>query len=388
MHRPSHILPIIVFSQFAATALWFATNAVIADLQLAWQLEGDWTGTVTTAVQLGFIVGTLLFAFLSLADRFSPRLLFLLCAVAGALANSAPIVMPSGIATLLISRFATGFFLAGLYPVGMKIAAGWFQQGLGKAIGYVVAALVLGTAFPHLLKSLGANLPWATVMGAVSLLTLFGGIVLFWCVPDGPYARQGAPFNPRALVVIFSSPTFRSSAIGYFGHMWELYAFWAFLSWILSAHFLHQSVTTADISLWSFLIIAAGSVGCAGGGMLSTRWGSARVAAGQLSISGICCLLSPLLFFAPTPVFLLFMLLWGVTVVGDSAQFSALNAATAPPDYVGSALTIVTCIGFAISILSIELVDFLTRQIPPNQLFIALAAGPLVGLRALRPLLE
>lgn len=388
MTRPSHILPVIVFAQFAATALWFATNAVIGDLQQAWGLPGDQTGTITSFVQLGFISGTLVFAFLNIADRFAARGVFLVCAIAGALANGLLTVAPESMVYLLASRFATGFFLAGLYPVGMKIAAGWFNQELGKAIGFVVAALVLGTAFPHLLSALGAQLPWKTITLLVSALTISGGLLLYWLVPDGPYSRQGAPFNPTALVTIFRSAKFRSSAFGYFGHMWELYAFWAFLPLLLSAHFLLNQNTDANISAWAFLAIASGSLGCALGGIASQRFGSAKVAAVQLGISGTCCLLSPLMFFAPTPVFLAFILVWGITVVGDSAQFSALNAATAPPDYVGSALTIVTCVGFAISIVSIELIDWLSSQLSAANLFIILALGPALGLVALKNLLR
>jgi MFS family permease len=178
MTRPARILPLIIFSQFTGTSLWFAGNAVIGDLQLAWGLGTQALAYVTSAVQLGFICGTLLFAILVIADRFSPRRVFFCCSLAGALANIALLVAPPGLETLLLLRFATGFFLAGIYPVGMKIAAGWYQQGLGRALGYLVGALVVGTAFPHLIRSSGAELPWQQVIAGVSILALGGGFAM------------------------------------------------------------------------------------------------------------------------------------------------------------------------------------------------------------------
>jgi MFS family permease len=185
--RPAHILPVIIFSQFTGTSLWFAGNAIILDLQQHWGLAQQSLGHVTSAVQLGFICGTLLFALLMIADRFSPRLVFFYCSLAGALANIALLFVPQQLTFLLILRFATGFFLAGIYPVGMKIAAGWYAQGLGRALGYLVGALVLGTAFPHLVRSSGAELPWQQVMLVVSTLAIAGGFVMLLT----PFSRLG-----------------------------------------------------------------------------------------------------------------------------------------------------------------------------------------------------
>jgi MFS family permease len=194
MTRPARILPLIIFSQFTGTSLWFAGNAVIGDLQLAWGLGTQALAYVTSAVQLGFICGTLLFAILVIADRFSPRRVFFCCSLAGALANIALLVAPPGLETLLLLRFATGFFLAGIYPVGMKIAAGWYQQGLGRALGYLVGALVVGTAFPHLIRSSGAELPWQQVIAGVSILALGGGFAMLY--PTGLICRA-APLSTR-----------------------------------------------------------------------------------------------------------------------------------------------------------------------------------------------
>jgi len=382
-HRPAHILPVIVASQFAGTSLWFAGNAVLGDLQQAWGLAPDALGYVTSAVQLGFICGTLVFAFLAIADRYSPRLVFLLCALAGAGANLGVLAADGGLTPLLACRFATGFFLAGIYPVGMKIAAGWYRTGLGNALGFLVGALVLGTAFPHLLKALGQSWPWEWVLAGVSLIAASGGLLMYLLVPDGPNLGKGSKFDPRALAAVFASKGFRASAFGYFGHMWELYAFWAFVPVVLVAR-----APEFNVPLWSFIIIAVGALGCVVGGLLSLRAGSARVAQVQLAASGVCCLISPLLLLAPPPVVLAFLIFWGIAVVGDSPQFSALNAANAPRESVGSALTIANCIGFAITIGSIQLLNTVSGALPVEYLFLLLAPGPALGLLALRPLLR
>ena len=386
MTRPARILPLIIFSQFTGTTLWFAGNAILPDLQQHWGLAQQSLGHVTSAVQLGFISGTLLFAFLVIADRFSPRLVFFYCSIAGALANIALLFAPQQLTWLLILRFATGFFLAGIYPVGMKIAAGWYAQGLGRALGYLVGALVLGTAFPHLVRSGGADFAWQQVMLVVSTLAVLGGFVMLMLVPDGPHLPKGSVFHPDALKIIFRSCRFRASAFGYFGHMWELYTLWALIPLLLLTYSSKYNIAL-NVPLWSFLVIASGFIGSVVGGIVSARFGSARVAAVQLAISGTCCLLSPLLFNSSTPLFLGFLLLWGITVVGDSPQFSALNADNAPREYVGSALTIVNSIGFLITIFSIQLAGAMLAHIGAQYIFLLLLPGPVIGLWMLRPLL-
>lgn len=360
---------------------------MLEDLRLAWGIPAQSLGHLTSSVQLGFIAGTLLFAFLAIADVFSPRRVFLACSLLGALCNAGAALLAADLGGLLAWRFATGFFLAGIYPVGMKIASGWYQRGLGNALGFLVGALVVGTAFPHLLAGLGTSLPWQTVLLAVSGVAALGGVLMWACVPDGPYLARGAKFNPRALAVVFRAPAFRASAFGYFGHMWELYAFWAFVPFVLRAH-AETAGVPLDVPLWSFAVIAAGFAGCTLGGLASLRVGSAPVAFAQLGASGACCALSPLFFHAPTSLFIAFLLFWGVAVVGDSPQFSALNAAHAPRALVGSALTIGNCIGFAVTIASIQLLNALAAPLGAAWLFLLLLPGPLLGLLALRPLLR
>lgn len=384
---PARILSAIIFSQFTGASLWFAGNAVLPDLQRLWGLSSDALGYMTSSVQLGFIGGTLVFAVLAISDIFSPRKIFLVCSITAAFFNACVYLFADGFVLLMVFRFLTGFFLAGIYPVGMKIAAGWYQQGLGRALGYFVGALVLGTAFPHLLKAAGHSLSWSSVILSVSAIAAFGGLVMYVLVPDGPYLAKGAKFDPGALKVIFQSRDFRASAFGYFGHMWELYAFWAFVPVILAAHLGSGTVMRLNIPLWAFIVIGAGFIGCAGGGLLSGKFGSARVASGQLAVSGVCCLLSPFIIDFPTPVFLFILMIWGIAVVGDSPQFSTLNALNAPKALVGSALTIVNCIGFSITIVSIQLLSYANDFIDTRWLFLILAVGPIAGLYAMRPLI-
>ena len=385
---PRRILPVIVASQLAGTSLWFAGNAVIGDLQRDAGFPAEAVGAITTAVQMGFIAGTLVFAFLALADRFSPRRIFLLCALLGALCNAAVYLIGPLYGPLLLLRFATGFFLAGIYPVGMKIASGWYDRGLGNPLGFLVGALVLGTALPHLIRALGQELPWQAVMLSTSAIAAGGGWLMYAFVPDGPHLRRGGRFDPKAFVTIFQSADFRASSLGYFGHMWELYAFWAFAPAYLAAHHALAAASPAAVSLWTFLTLAAGAVGCVAGGLISLRLGSAKVAFAQLGSSFLCCLLSPLALALPLPAFLAFLLAWGVVVVGDSPQFSALNARYAPSHLVGSALTIVNCVGFSITIASIQLLTSVVAHAGVGYAFLLLAPGPVVGLLAIRRLVR
>jgi len=382
--RSSWILPVIIVSQFTGTSLWFASNAVLGDLQQAWGLGDAALSYMTSSVQLGFISGTLIFAFFTISDRFSPRSVFFICSLLGSLSNLGIYLAADSLVSLLWFRFITGFFLAGIYPVGMKIAAGWYRQGLGRALGYLVGALVVGTAFPHLLKSTGQSVPWDNVILIISGISMVGGILMRLLVPDGPYLAKGTRFNPRAFIIIFQSKDLRSVSFGYFGHMWELYTLWAFLPVLISAY-AAESGQPVNVAFWSFCVIAVGGLGCIIGGHLSLTLGSPAVAFFQLFLSGICCLLSPIVFHAPVEIFIGFLVLWGIMVVGDSPQFSTLTAQTAPGELVGSALTIVTSIGFFITILSIQFTNFLINFLGPQYIFLFLVPGPIFGLANLWP---
>lgn len=384
---PSYVLPLLVLSTLMASSVWFAANAVIPALtaEIGQTISA---GDITTAVQFGFIVGTFTFAGLALADRFSPCRVFLVSCVFAGLCNMGVAQMPDSGIAVLAARFGVGFFLAGIYPVAMKIAFSWYPKGLGIALGFLVGALVLGTAFPHLVRALGQDFSWRLVIYITSGAAVIGGLVVGILLGDGPNRGKPGALHPLALIDAFRQPDFRASASGYFGHMWELYTFWAFVPLWLGAYATQHQLVDFDISLWSFWIIAAGALGCVGGGLITPKCGPARVAGVQLFISGMLCLLSPLLFMLPPTAFLLVLLIWGVTVAGDSPQFSTLNALNAPSHLAGSALTIVNCIGFTISIISLQVVEALLPLLATEWLFFVLVPGPLLGLISFRRLLH
>ena len=375
-----------MLSQFAGTSLWFVGNVILPDIQQHLELGKGALGNITSFVQFGFIAGTLVFAILAIADRFSPSKVFFVSSLIAAAANLSIVWFNTNAFQLMLFRFLTGFFLAGIYPVGMKIAADWFEKGLGKALGYLVGALVLGTAFPHLLKVSSLQLSWEKVLLFTSVFAAIGGFLIFLFVGDGPFRKQSQQFHLRNIVRIFHSKDFRAAAFGYFGHMWELYTFWAFVPVILV---MNENSKSISVPLWSFIIIGIGCFSCIAGGYLSNRIGSARVAFISLLISGLCCLCSYLFIEASSTTFLPFMLLWGITVISDSPQFSALVAQTAIPEIKGTALTFITSVGFAITIGSIQLLDWMFNNVDLKyRIFIVLCFGPLFGLIALYRLVK
>ncbi len=387
MKNNSYVLPIIVVAQFACTSLWFAGNAVIGDIIQTFSLPSNALGNIISAVQFGFIFGTLVFAIFTISDRFSPSKVFFAAAVAGALFNLLIFVQGSYF-TLIGSRFLTGFCLAGIYPVGMKIAADYHEKGLGKALGYLVGALVLGTALPHLIKGFTLGLPWEYVLFSTSILSVIGGISVIILVPDGPFRRSSSQPDFTAFLAIFKQPRFRAAAFGYFGHMWELYAFWTFVPLILAHYQLLHPDFMNNPSILAFVIIAIGGVGCVAGGYLSLKIGSSKTAFIALAISGICCGISPFLYEMPLGLFLTILLLWGMAVIADSPQFSTLVAQNADTEVKGTALTIVNSIGFFITIISIQLLTLLMELVAFEYLFLALSVGPVFGLFATRYLVR
>ena len=386
MKIDARVLPVIVFAQFCCTSLWFASNAVMPDLVKEFSLTVEALGHLTSAVQFGFILGTLSFAFLTISDRFSPSRVFFLSAMLGAIFNAGILFNHNSFFSLMIFRFLTGFSLAGIYPVGMKIASDYFDKGLGRSLGYLVGALVLGTAFPHLLKEISGNidLQWRSVIYFTSGLALLGGILILVLVPNGPY-RSGLQKPDLGLIFkIFKNAEFRSAAYGYFGHMWELYAFWAFVPVILGFYKKFHPGANFSISLISFLVIGLGGLACVLGGYISEKTGVKKTAGGALFLSGLCCLISPIIFYSDSEILLIgFLIVWGLVVVADSPLFSTLVARNALAESRGTALTIVNSIGFSITIISIQFLNALINEITPNLIFIVLAVGPVLGLIAL-----
>jgi MFS family permease len=384
MNISRHILPVIVFSQFCCTSLWFAGNAVIGNLVTHFQLNANTLGHLTSAVQLGFITGTLIFALLTIADRYPPSRVFFISALAGALCNAGIIFEWNSFSSLMGFRFLTGFFLAGIYPVGMKIAADYFEKGLGKSLGFLVGALVLGTAFPHLLRGATTAISWRIIIMTTSSIAAVGGLLMLFLVPNGPYRKAGNKIEFANFLKVFQNRSFRSAAFGYFGHMWELYAFWTFVPVMLLTYQKLYPANLLDISFYSFLIIGSGGLACIAGGYIAQKFGEKNTAGTALFLSGLCCVLSPLFFQVHSAaLFICFMIIWGMMVVADSPLFSTLVAQHTKAQSKGTALTIVNCIGFSITIISIQLLNFLQSFINPAYIFIVLAAGPITGLIAL-----
>ncbi|WP_040278767.1 MFS transporter [Psychroserpens damuponensis] len=379
--RKKAILPIIVLAQFCCTSIWFASNAVIGNLVTVFHLDHAAIGYITSSVQFGFIIGTLLFAMLTIADRFSPSKVFFISAIFGALCNYAIVWDANTLSSLLIFRFLTGFFLAGIYPVGMKIASDYFQEGLGKSLSYLVGALVLGTAFPHILKGVFEVSIWKPIVIATSVNAVAGGFLIMFFIPDGPYRVAAKRFNLSSFFKIFKNRKFRAASFGYFGHMWELYAFWAFVPILLKTYSnIHQQVAF-NIPLLSFFIIAIGALGCIIGGLLSNRLGVRNIAFKALLLSCICCFISPLMFYISSEiVFIGYLVFWGIVVIADSPLFSTLVAQNSEPQIKGTALTIVNCIGYSITIVSILLLNTLVSAVDSLMVYMVLGIGPLLGL--------
>ena len=378
MKTKAYILPIIIFAQFACTSLWFGGNVIVDQLIPSQHTNSSFVAYMLSSVQLGFILGTLVFAFLTIADRYSPSKVFFWSALIAAGCNLL-ILFTGSIYYILGLRTTTGFFLAGIYPVGMKIASDYYQNGLGKALGYLVGALVLGTALPHSLQLFQVQNSVNFVIISTSVLAALGGLLMSLLVPNGPYRKASSKIQLQAVPKLFKIPALRQAAYGYFGHMWELYAFWAFIP-LLITKFVSLQVVEINIPLWSFITITIGSVGCIAGGYGAIRFGSKQIAFISLSISGVLCLASPLLMQLNSSLFLTALLIWGATVIADSPQFSSLVANSAPPALTGTALTLVNSLGFAISIISIQLLAFLDSKVDTSYIFLCLTIGPALGL--------
>lgn len=383
LHR--HALAIIVLAQLCGTSLWFSVNGV--GLSLSRDLgftEAD-LGRLTLTVQAGFILGTLSIAASGLADRFRASRIFAVSCLLGALVNAGFVLAAEHTAAGLLLRFATGLCLAGIYPLGMKLVIGWTPTHKGAALAWLVGMLTLGTALPHLLRGSTLGLPWEWPLLGASLLALAGGAVIH-LLGDGPHLPPPAGRTRlREGLAGLRAPRFRAVAGGYFGHCWELYALWM-LTPFLVARELGRLGAPMDLVPWlSFGVIALGLAGCVGGGELSRRLGSLWVARRALAVSGLTCLAYPLLAWAPPGLLLVLLAAWGLTVIADSPQFSALAAATAPHARVGSTLAVMNAVGFALTIPAISLTSSLWVAQGTWVLW-WLLPGPILGLWALRRL--
>ena len=371
-------IALIVLAELGGTSLWFSGNNAIPELAALWQLSGPARAWLLMAVQLGFIAGTLALAASGLADAFRAHHVFAAAAAVGAAANAGFLLLSDGLPAAVAFRFLTGLALAGVYPLGMKLVVSWAPDRAGAALGWLVGALTAGTAAPFLARAVGGDVYWRQAVLASSGLAVVGaGLVL--TVGEGPAARSRAGFAWNRVWAVFRVPAFRSSALGYFGHMWELYAFWFLVPFLVGL----AGISGTGRWLGTFAVIAAGAVGCVVGGRISRRRGSLVVARVALAGSAACCVLAPVLPRVPAEAAIGLLMAWGFFVVADSPQFSAMSARACPADAVGSALAVQNSIGFFITVFSIQLTAALWEGLGEWTPWV-LAPGPLLGLLALR----
>ncbi|MFQ5554368.1 MAG: nitrate/nitrite transporter [Acidimicrobiia bacterium] len=383
--RPSgqrRALAAIAGSQLLVLTLWFSASAVAPQLEADWGLTSGETAGLTLAVQIGFVIGALGSALLSLADIVPARRLFLGATVAGAAANGAMVALGEGDFVLaLLLRLATGVALAGVYPSGLKVMSGWFNAGRGMALGVLVGALTVGSAGPHLIRAVGFD--WRGVILGATALAFLGGLIMWFTVADGPYETDPPRFSWSHLGAVARNRGVRLSTYGYLGHMWELYAMWTWTAAFLVASAAEAGRSDGFVPVATFGVIAIGGLGAWLAGVLADRHGRTKIAGVSMAISGSCALATPLVFglnpWIVVPVFLV----WGFSVVADSAQFSTMVTETASDAYRGTALTLQTALGFLLTLVTIRGVPVLAEAWSWRWAFPWLAIGPMVGIAAM-----
>jgi len=373
----------LALTTLLAMSTWFSGTAVVRALRSEWALSAGEAAWLTIAVQLGFVAGALLSAVTNLLDIAPARPVLVVSAFATALANAAFAAAPDA-AWGLPLRFLTGVFLAGVYPTGLKLMATWFREDRGRALGIMVGSLTLGSAAPHLVRSLGM-FAWRDVVLATSWLTLAGGLVGWLAVREGPFPFPRARFDPAQAGLVLRDRGVRLACIGYFGHMWELYAMWGWVAVFLADVFTARGRGGEPAAAaWAAAVIAAGFAGSWWAGAYSDRFGRTRSAALALAVSGACALvIGPLASVAPVWLVLAVALVWGASVVADSAQFSTMITELADPAYVGTALTLQLALGFTLTVATLWLVPVLRELGGWSAAFVLLVPGPVVGLVAM-----
>ncbi len=384
--RRTRQLLLICAVEVLAMGLWFSASAVVPQLSDDWHLSDAGATWLTTSVQLGFVAGALASAVLNLPDRMSPVRLIGVAALAGAAANEAVALLAHGLAFAIPLRFLTGVALAGVYPPGIKLMATWFRTGRGFAVGALVGALALGSGTPHLVNA-SPVLGWQAVLGVASLLAVIGAVLAVVAVHEGPYAAAAAPFHPGYVRRLFGDRAQRLVCFGYFGHMWELYAMWTWVPAYAAASFAASgdgdpSRTAVELAAFSAVGLA-GLAGCLLGGILADARGRAAVTIAAMAVSGTCCVAAAAVYGLAPAVVVALMLVWGVAVIADSAQFSTALTEVADADYVGTAVTAQTAIGFAITVVSIRLLPTVRDAVGWRYAFLFLAVGPALGIVAM-----
>ena len=383
---PQRMLALLALALFLGMTLWFSATAASPRIAAEFSLTESSTAWLTMAVQGGFVIGTLISALLNLADVVNARRLFAVGCALGAIAN-ASIAYASDTTTIIALRWCTGAALACVYPTGMKLAAGWFLERRGTALGMLIGAVGLGSAFPHLLAWTAADVAWRSLMLISSVLAAFGGAIVGLLVEDGPHVAPSAPFDAHAVGAVLRNRGVRLSTFGYLGHMWELYAMWTWIPAFAAAS-LHAGGYAAGRtpSLVAFTAIASGAVGCVLAGVWADRWGKARIARFALLTSASCSAGAGFLYGASLPALVLLAVIWGFSVVADSAQFSALVTEHSARTQVGTALTLQTCAGFLLTMVSMRLVPLIAASAGWQWVFLILLPGPLLGAAAMRRL--
>ena len=377
------VLAIVCAGIVLSMTTWFSATAITPELVRVWGLTPPETSWLTNMVQIGFVAGALGSSFVSLPDLVSLRKLMGISGLAAAAANGCLLVAPS-VGALLFARFLTGVALAGVYPSALKLIATWFRRGRGTALGAVIAALTLGSASPHLVRVLTDRVAWQAVVAIASVSTVVGAVVLACFGHEGPFPFSRAAFDPRQMGAVIKNRPLALANLGYFGHMWELYAMWG---WFLAfAHAALPGLGLSDpkaASLLTFVVVASGVVGSLLGGVLADRIGRTAEAALMMTVSSLCALLIGFVFDGPLWLFLLVAITWGVSVIGDSAQFSAMATEVSDPRTVGTALALQLGLGFALTVVSIRLTPVLADAIGWRWSFLLLVPGPLVGVAAM-----